>query len=246
MKTECKRVNVCLAWERFASRPQVNGASDNPEVCIGIPHTGFAPVEWAIALDALEKPSRYSTILMSGQPVDKARNLIAKKFLDMNCPWLFYLDTDVVLGRLQIVEGREEIVPDRTALMRMLKRNLPILTGIYYRRSDPPVPGIYKYFPDMKPAPGHKPIMQYPLDKLFPIDAAGAGCLLIHRSVFDKVPRPWFLFGDVDANEFSEDFYFMHKADRLAGIKTICDPTVQCFHLLLLKVSRQGIQTANM
>ena len=188
-------------------------------------------------------------ILMTGQPVDKARNLIVKKFLEYNSPFLFFLDTDVCLGRIEIINGREEVVSDRDALIKMIdcatKNNIDILTGIYYRRSDPPVPGIYKYFPDMKPAPGHKPIMDYPFDRLFEVDAVGAGCLLVSRKVFEVVPRPWFLFGDVDFNEFSEDFAFNHKAEKY-GFKTICMPTIQCKHLLLLSVSRSGIRTANM
>ena len=231
-----------MAWE--LSRPVVQGNSDKPQICFGLPHTGMTSVEWALAFDALEKPRPYSTIQMTGQPVDKARNLIVKEFLKIGAEWLFFLDTDVILGKPTIVNGKEDVTYDKDALIRMLNRKLPIVTGVYYRRSDPPVPGIYKYYPDMQPAPGHRPIMEYPMDKLFPVDAVGAGCLLIHRMVFEKVPRPWFLFGDVDANEFSEDFYFNHKADKY-NIRTICDPTVQCFHLLLLKVSKSGIRTAN-
>lgn len=198
-----------MAWEQYLRR---SNHEEHPKVVIGLPNRGLAPaIKWTVAFDALKKPDPYTTMEMAGQPVDKARNLIVKAFLQTKSPWLFFLDTDVILGKLVVENGKETVVPDRNALTKMMSRNLPILTGVYYRRSDPPVPGIYKYHPEMKPAPGHRPIMEYPKDKLFPVDAVGAGALLVHRMVFERVPRPWFLFGDIDANEFSEDFYFNHK-----------------------------------
>lgn len=231
-----------MAWE--LTRPVVQQQSDKPKLCIGLPHTGMTSVEWAVALASYNFPKPFSIIQMTGQPVDKARNLIAREFLKTGAPWLLFIDTDTILGKLVNNNGKEDVVFDPEAPNRMISRNVPILSGVYYRRSDPPVPGIYKYFPDMQPAPGHRPIMEYPMNQLFPVDAVGGGCLLIHRSVFEKVPRPWFLFGDVDCNEFSEDFAFNHKCDKY-GIKTIIDPSVQCMHLLLLKVSRAGVKTAN-
>lgn len=173
-----------------------------PKLVIGLPHTGNMPTECALGLANMEKPMPYATIPMTGQPVDTARNLIVRNFLEIGADWLFFLDSDIVLSKLEIRDGKEYTVPDRTALMRMISRNLPILTGVYYRRSDPPVPGIYKYYPELQPAPGHKPIFNYPLDQLFEVDAVGAGCLLIKRGVFLKVPYPWFFFGEITANEF--------------------------------------------
>lgn len=229
-----------MGWERRAP-PAAQPQQPLPTVCIGVPHTGMCPVDFTFAYRALDIPQPFLQIKMAGQPVDIARNLVAKQFLNTPAQFLFFIDTDVILGK----DVGNHVEPDATALKRMLSHNVPILTGIYYRRSDPPVPGIYKYFPDMTPAPGHRPFMQYPPSGLFEVDAVGAGCMLIRRDVFMKVPYPWFKFGEIDANEFSEDFYFTHKAKHY-GFPTLCDPTVQCKHLLLLAVDKYGIATANM
>ncbi len=226
-----------MAWEKPKELP----AERKPTLCIGLPHTGGTHMAWALAFNALKKPEPYLVIEMSGQPVDIARNLICENFLNTGATWLFFLDTDVMLGRL---EPNNTVVNDKDALMKMLNYNIPVVTGVYYRRSDPPVPGIYKYFPDMRPAPGHRPITEYPLDQLFEVDAVGAGCLLIRKDVLEKVPRPWFKFGEIQANEFSEDFYFNHKCKN-HGIPTMCDPSVQCRHILSLAVDRSGIRTVS-
>jgi len=60
---------------------------------------------------------------------------------------------------------------------------------------------------------------------LVKVDAVGGGCLLIHREVLAKVPRPWF-----SAREGgTEDFYFCRKAKQ-AGFEIYGDMSVICDH----------------
>ena len=60
------------------------------------------------------------------------------------------------------------------------------------------------------------------------------GCLLIHMSVFDKLPKPYFRFGINPENGdiIGEDFHFCDDA-RNAGVRIWCDAqlTQEMVHL---------------
>ena len=61
----------------------------------------------------------------------------------------------------------------------------------------------------------------------FEVHAAGFGCVLIHRSVFEMMERPWFQF---IKGTCSEDFYFFVKAQEL-GFKLWAVPTIDLWHI---------------
>ncbi len=64
-------------------------------------------------------------------------------------------------------------------------------------------------------------------DDLIECDGVGCGCLLIHRSVFEKIKPPYFVMNQ--GKYGGEDFYFCRKAKR-AGFKIYADPGVLCGH----------------
>jgi hypothetical protein len=79
-----------------------------------------------------------------------------------------------------------------------------------------------------------KPI---PKTNLIKVGAVPAGFLLIKREVFEKISKPWFVYGDpeLDAKQarhgqpFGEDVYFSYKA-RNAGFNLWVDTRASLLH----------------
>jgi hypothetical protein len=71
-----------------------------------------------------------------------------------------------------------------------------------------------------------EPILDYPRDRLFKLDAMGTGVVLISTEVFKKIPPPWFQ-GSV---RMGEDVYLCWKMKK-AGIPVYCDTSVKTMHV---------------
>lgn len=175
---------------------------------------------WARAYRLLAFPPGGDFMFMSGAPFDHARNLCVKKCLDMGFSHLFFLDDDIVLPW--------------DAILRLMNRNLDIVSGIYYRRHPPILPVMLK---DTPPNP------QYlgegvTFGDLIEADLVGAGCLLIKRHVLEAMRGPtkerWFdwrcdWFDRPEYERCSEDFAFCREAKKL-GFKIHVDTGVQAIH----------------
>jgi len=161
-------------------------------------------------------PSLFTT--SKGTPWDLARNEIVKSAQEHKVEWLFFLDTDVL------------IPPD--TIPRLLSHNAPIVSGVYYTRAPPIEPCVWK---EVLPS-GKQPI-QYNPGEIIQADFVGAGCLLIHMSVFDHIKKPYFewTLGFEDPDDLtkgrSEDFEFCKKV-RERGYKILVDTSVQCRHMI--------------
>jgi len=135
--------------------------------------------------------------------------------------YLFMLDSDVI--------------PPRDAVLRLMSRNLPIVSGLYCRRSPPHgVPVAQK---------GGQWVTQFAHGSCFEVDVVGAGCLLIRRDVLEAVAknpqRPGHVWFDWRVNYqglrpreecMSEDFTFNLHAKKL-GFPTYLDTSVVCRHV---------------
>jgi len=139
--------------------------------------------------------------------VVSSRTLLVEECLENDrSKYIFFIDSDV-------------FIPEN-ALALLLQGGKDMSTGIYWTKSDPPEPVIYK---DLHLGP----YFDFPKNALFKIAAAGLGCCLIKTEVFRKVPKPWFKY--VKEN-ISEDFYFFAKAKK-HGYDLWCDSRVKCMHL---------------
>ena len=141
----------------------------------------------------------------SGPRIASARNQVVRSFLDQtDKDWLWMVDTDMVFG------------PD--TLQQLLDTNREIVGALCYGQSEQTektFPVIHR-FTDT----GMRLVKSPPKNKLIEVDATGAACLLIHRSVLEKMQAnadnplyPWFQEGRTLANlEVGEDVAFCLKA----------------------------------
>ena len=201
-------------------------------VQIGIPCVGDLPDEVFFSFITLHKPAGTKLTKITGKAVDLARNIIVEK---LEKDWLFFMDADQTFSD--------------DALMRLLSWDLPIVSGIYFKSPGKPIPHIYKYAWKEKQhlylamvdeifrflAPYKEKLKESPpavvlpakREDLIECDGAGAGCLLVHRRVFEAIEPPWFRCEGNTA--VGEDFDFCRKA-QAAGFKIYCDPGVLCGH----------------
>lgn len=197
------------------------------EVGVGICHRETATIEWAMAFRNLQLPS-HVFVLASHFPVDISRTSIVNSLLNYGCRWIFMLDTDVC--------------PPPDAVMRMLGRNLPIVSGLYWMKQPPYVPVAMRRIPQPQPDGSVKmvlsPVAGWAPGEVVEVDVVGMGCCLIHERVFRAfrekgMPFYRWTFGKPDKppedEGMSEDFNFCVDARKL-GFKTHLDTSVVCGH----------------
>ena len=164
--------------------------------------------------------------------IDNARNKLTEAFLKTPTEWIFWMDSDMTFPKETIVE-----------LFKVAEeKNAKMVSGIYYQRKGKNFPCLWsrdipteegrvsgtgsikadrnKYVGSfMFPHPDKK--------EPFIAHAAGFGCVLVHRSIFEVMERPWFKFVE---NTCSEDFYFFVNAKEL-GFELWVTPNLELGHI---------------
>ncbi len=145
-------------------------------------------------------------------PTDRCRNLCVEAFVRSPHSHLLFVDSDVV--------------PPADCLEPMLAAARPVVCGIYPIQIEGSIsssvarklgPNVYGFFHD------------YP-DEPFEVDAAGLGCCLIAREVFERITSPWFKFQvRDDGYQTGEDLFFFEKCAE-AGIRPLALPQIRCKH----------------
>jgi hypothetical protein len=182
-------------------------------------------VEGAFAADlahlTLTRRNRVSGLIrVQGNLLSRARNELVSTFLEgSRSHWLFMVDTD---HRLPL-ESFDRMLEAAHAV------KAPVVSALCFAAYPAPmypmpVPAIYKDNGDGRWAAFH----DYPPDQLVPVDAAGAGCLLMHRDALEAVRDQrnpaigerwcWFEDGPAGENWVSEDLTFMQRL-RAAGVQ---------------------------
>lgn len=192
--------------------------SVEPRVVIAIP-LATSLIYWQVVAGilSLEKPAETDLMVFQGALVDRARNHLVEQMLDhpINPTHIFFLDGD--------------ILPPHDTLMRLLHAQVPIISGIYRKRTPPHEPVAFKFTKNKK----LKPIAAN-LQKITEVDVVGGGCLLVERQVFEKMRKtsktPWFTSEWTSEGHLSEDFSFCLKAKK-AGFKIFVDPRINPLHI---------------
>lgn len=174
--------------------------------------------------DIARKREDVDLYFRSLQPVDINRNEIVRYFLnETKHEWLLMIDSDQL---------------PKTDLTQMAKHGKKVIGGLTtVLHKGIPMPLV------MKRATGIKHIMWRRLDiedledrqfkktGLFEVDGLGTGVIMIHRSVLEKMPKPWFKFSMYKDGSLrlSEDYYFSHKLKKM-GIKMYVDSDARAGH----------------
>lgn len=189
---------------------------EHPKLLIGLPHKDNVTLEWALSFRNLQVNVPAMFTCSRGTPIDMSRNEIVRSALDAGVDYVFFLDTDVV------------VPPD--TIIRLMNHNLPIVSGVYYTRAPPIEPCVWREI-----APSGKQAIAFQPGQMIEADFIGAGCLLIHTSVFKNLKRPFFewslsfLDPENPGVGRSEDFEFCKKV-RERGYKIMVDTSIQCRH----------------
>lgn len=164
--------------------------------------------------------------------IDDARNTLTETFLASSTEWLFWMDSDMTFPADTLVK-----------LFKVAEeKNAKMVTGVYYQRRGGNLPCLWsrgqvtetgaetgtgsvkgkenKYM-------GSFMIINPEKKEPFKVHSAGFGCVLVHRSVFEMMDRPWFQF---IKGVCSEDFYFFVNAHEL-GVDLWADPTIDLGHI---------------
>lgn len=163
--------------ERPNNRIQKADFPMSRRLMISVPLTGLIRAEWALARWGQVIPCNWSQVEMVswldmfsplGFLVADARNMAVHTFIQGNFEWLFFIDHDVIMPTNTFVRWNEY----------MLKGDIPIFGGIYFTKSVPSEPLIYRGI-------GTSHFTKWKLGDKVWVDGMGLGCHCLHRSVVE-------------------------------------------------------------
>jgi GT2 family glycosyltransferase len=171
-----------------------------------------------------------------GTSIPTQRNNIVQTFLDTDCDWLWFVDTDETFDPDII----ERLVTSADPVER------PIVSGLVmaYRPKHAPC-AVEPACAVLNDNNVLMTVRNIPAGNPWEVAAVGAGCLFVHRTVYEKVrveagdtAFPWFqnvswhrpdANGDPVVAAMGEDYVFSLRAGK-AGFPILVDTDIQCGH----------------
>ena len=200
-----------MSWNR--QTPITPTAPSGAKVVILIPHRDEHDYrqwrDWWHG--SLEKPPGTLWLESRGLSLTTNRTQLVRMALQRDATHFFFLDDDVI--------APNNVIPT------LLAPNLPIVCGLYMAKKTKETRGLSAW---MKRGAGYATIAPQQNGRYAVVDVTGLGCVMIHRSVFERVPEPWFVW---DPDSISEDFFFFEKVTKELNIKPVIDLEMRCLHL---------------
>lgn len=166
----------------------------------------------------IQSDHRFSLDFIAGSIITNGRNYLVKRFLETDCEYLYFWDSDVVI--------RDPLFMDKL-LETSKKLGAQIVGGAYRIKSN------HKEYAVGMVSDEGKSITNKKLGELTEpqlVDVIATGSMLIHRDVFSKIPDPWFEFVEkAGGGVLPEDYNFCKKA-KSEGILIAVDPRFDTFH----------------
>lgn len=211
------------------------------KVLLGAPTTRDLPIPYVRSLWMTGIKGTLAWDTVYGQAVDVGRNTLVQRFLTK------YTDFDYLLMHDTDATWHAQ------AVQRLVDRQLPVVSGVIFKRSIPTVPTIGKFI-NISPEGNHmysfkdtvnkilevvgkegidhttrnELLLDEQPDQIKEIDAAGAHFMLIHRDVLTAIGERWYECTRLNAGE---DFAFCRKVQQ-AGFKLHVDYSVFTGHHL--------------
>lgn len=197
----------------------------------------ISPVVAVGILARLRDPNRHRIEHVSMHFLPDARNRLTKTFLESDCEWSFWVDSDMIvpcgpghvnwfLGHTKARKINREFA-SLHAIEDMKKRGHKIIGGVY----SPRVIGKQALIATKDE------VHNGPSNRVVPADWLATGCLLVHRSVYEDIAKAsgesgysgWF---DLDRKltRFGEDVAFCYRAKQV-GHQPMLDLSIQCGHV---------------
>lgn len=167
-------------------------------------------IDWDLAQWLRRLPGDVHTIGPRGNSIPRQRNL---GIHNTGGNWVLFVDSDCI--------------PPPFALDQLLQWNVDVVGGVVLERFPPFRVAAMK---SMDP-PARWDLRDLPVKGLEAVPAMGTGCLLVRRSVFERMDYPWFRCGQVPdcADLLLEDFEFGLRLGK-AGIRTFLDCGLRVGH----------------
>lgn len=192
--------------------------NEKDKVTIGICSPGVVSTNFMTSILDIARSQKQLGQFISLQGsgvISRLRNQVAATFLDATKDdWLLMIDTDEMLSK----DNFAKLLQSADAKLR------PIVSGVVFGAWETgeiypePVPCIFK----TNDTGGLFPVHDYEKDRLIEIDAAGTGCLLVHRKVLERFRQDanehqgkmWGFFQDMPLNGewIGEDILFSLRA----------------------------------
>ena len=193
------------------------------KILIAVPCMDQVPAQFAHSLATLAsygiEDTRISIWFNLGSLIYTSRNEIAKKALLDEADLVMWFDSDMVFH------------PDTlTRMLALIDAGADMVTGIYYRRTVPFTPTIFKTM-DIDEAKQEAVWTEFEEIPNEPFEVAGCGfgCVLMRTEMFVPV---FSKFGNMFSpiGNVGEDIAFCWRA-RQCGYKIIADPTIPLGHM---------------
>ncbi len=174
----------------FTSKLIKNSGPWKHRFAIGTPVTGLVRIEWMLARYGQLIPTNWSMAdLLQWIPttaplqylVSDAQNLIVRSAVQQDIEWLFLLEQDNVLPPNTFWRLNEY----------MRKKDVPVVSGLYFTKSNPPEPMIYR-------GVGNSYYDKWKMGDRVWCDGVPTGTLLVHMSILREMwnDSPEYKVGD--------------------------------------------------
>lgn len=205
------------------------------KILIAVPCMDQVPAQFAHSLSTLTSygiPDTEISIWFNlGSLIYTSRNEIAKRALSDGADLVMWFDSDMIFN------------PDTLKrLLHIIDQGADMVTGIYYRRTKPYTPTIFKTMEidDKKEEAEWTEFEEIP-NEPFEVAGCGFGCVLMRTEIFVAV---FAKFGNMFSpiGNIGEDIAFCWRA-RQCGYQIIADPTIGLGHVGYTIVTREFFET---